>query len=184
MTKVSVRQAPCAIGILLLAMQLAASAAWAGDTLNMGMLGDSLTDEYLPAPNRAHTDLAAYNWVQILAIARSDRFHFGEFRGADNFWPDTRDAGYEYNWAKAGTAASPATRLRIARIFKMQTTNRFMGSTYLGNQVVGLAPYVKSGAVDVVFIGAGSNDFFYHTNNCFRFGFIRKCLCEKSYFLS
>ena len=68
--------------------------------LNMGMLGDSLTDEYLPAPNFSHTDLAAYNWVQILSLTRADYFNFGEYRGEDDYWPDRRDAGFEYNFAK------------------------------------------------------------------------------------
>lgn len=134
-------------------------------SLNMGMLGDSLTDEYLPAPNPANTDLAAYNWVQILALTRAQHFNFGEFRGPDNYWSDVRDAGFEYNWAKVGTAASSATRLRIARIFKMKAQSPFMGSSYIQQQVIGMAPYVQRGEVNVVFIGAGSNDFFYQTSN-------------------
>ena len=153
----------CKVRLVVLLFWLANTAA--SEQITMGLLGDSLTDEYLPAPNRAHTDLAAYNWVQILALARKDSFNFGRFRGADNYWPDTRDAGFEYNWAKVGAAASPATRLRIARMFNMATSNRFMGSTYLGNQVVGLLPYLRNDEVDVVFIGAGSNDFFYYSND-------------------
>ena len=53
----------------------------------------------------------------------------------------------------------------IARLFKMRASNRFMGSAYLAQQTTGLLPYIQDGKVDVVFIGAGSNDFFYHTND-------------------
>lgn len=145
---------------LLLALLCAAPRA----EIAMGMIGDSMTDEYLLAPNPARTDLAAYSWVQILARTRGQQFDFGAYRAPKDYWPDRRDAGYEYNWAKVGAAASATARLRIAQIWKMRTDSAFMGSSYLQEQAAGLAPYIASGEVKYAFVGAGSNDFFYRTS--------------------
>jgi len=133
--------------------------------IRMGLIGDSMTDEYLLAPNAARTDLAAYSWVQILARLRPGQFDFGSYRAPKDYWPDRRDAGYEYNWAKVGAAASATARLRIAQIWQMRTDSPFMGSAYLDEQAEGLAPYIARGEVDYAFVGAGSNDFFYRTTS-------------------
>jgi phospholipase/lecithinase/hemolysin len=124
--------------------------AW---SLNMGAVGDSLTDEYLgyPAPITAGvTDFAARNWVQILAETRGAQLNFGALSLDQNERGEPRSKGYEYNWARAGATA---------------TTPGLLGSfglpdfTPLAQQVAGLRPTVQAGTVDVVFSGIGSNDF-------------------------
>jgi lysophospholipase L1-like esterase len=143
------------IHLPLLSYLLAIAApAW---SLNMAAIGDSITDEYLgyAAPITAGvTDLAARNWVQILAETRGDAVNFGALALDPNERGEPRGRGYAYNWARAGATA---------------TTPGLLGSfglpdfTNLAQQAAGLRPTVASGAVSVVFSGIGSNDFLVRT---------------------
>lgn len=135
--------------------------------IGMGAVGDSLTDEYLDTHVNAEVDVAAASWVQILAATRAGHLDFGEFRSSPSGWSGHRDSGYEHNFAKAGGAAWDGTRLRVRFWFfnlNLQITNSFMGSQYLDNQTTGLLSYVNSGAVSLVYVGAGSNDLYYYMN--------------------
>lgn len=131
--------------------------------LRIGAVGDSLTDEYLKANDMAATDIAAWNWVQILANTRNTYLDFGQYKPSpsDN-WGGSRDTGYEYNWAKSGGAAANQTRLNVTGFGVMPIT--VFGSDYLSTQVTGLTGQISAGQIDTVFIGAGSNDFYYRTN--------------------
>lgn len=157
------------LGVLL------ASSGLTQAQINFGAVGDSLTDEYLQVPNAASTDLAANSWFEMLADLRGSDFNFGEFNAAPNYWPDRRDSGYEFNWAKAGGAASYNTVLNIdfgvaagqplgAIVSTISLDDPlFDGGSYVGDQAIGLAGQIANDEVQVAFVGGGSNDFFYRT---------------------
>ncbi len=147
---------PVLATLLLLAGQAQA-------VVNFGAVGDSLTDEYLKANDQAANDLAAHNWVQILAETRSAYVSFGAYRPSptDN-WGGSRDTGYEFNWAKSGAAASSQTRMNVTGFGSVSITA--FGSDYASTQAAGLAGHISSGKVDTVFIGVGANDFYFRTN--------------------
>lgn len=98
----------------------------------IGILGDSLSDEYrFYAPDR----VTARNWVEILAATRG--FHFGEplvtTHGA------SKDRPFAYNWSQSGAT----TTSLIAR-----------------GQHIGLAAQVTGGAaVGLAAVTIGTNDF-------------------------
>jgi phospholipase/lecithinase/hemolysin len=131
--------------------------------VNMGAVGGSVTDEYLAAPTRVETDLAAFSWVEIISLKRANEVNFGEFRSGEAPWPDKRHAGYEYNWAKVGAAAGNEARVQFS-LFKLKIDNFFVGSEYLEKQVDNILSSVESGQIELVSIGAGSNDFLYETH--------------------
>ena len=144
------------------ALCVAAGTAYA--QLNIGVVGDSLSDEYLPTNvdgNKFHTDLAADNWVEILGLLRSADINFGSYQAPpDSGWADNRAYGYEYNWAKAGGAAS---RNSVIKVGSWNLAIDGLGSAYGDTQATGLAQYIFDGQVDTAFVGLGSNDFFYQT---------------------
>ncbi|MBW2417084.1 MAG: PEP-CTERM sorting domain-containing protein [Deltaproteobacteria bacterium] len=130
-----------------IALQLGAGQAAA---VGFGALGDSLTDEYLvDDPNITHTDLPAFNWVQLLAELRG--VDFGEFSAEKRKEP--RNAGYAYNWGRAGGTARSGPIFIAAGGLDVQT----FGS----DNTPGLLPDITNGNVEIVFIGAGHNDYFY-----------------------
>ena len=98
----------------------------------IGILGDSLSDEYrFYAPDR----VTARNWVEILAATRG--FHFGEplvtTHGA------SKDRPFAYNWSQSGAT----TTSLIAR-----------------GQHIGLAAQVTGGAaIGLAAVTIGTNDF-------------------------
>lgn len=161
---------PFAVSSVLLACSLQAHAV-----IDMGMAGDSLTDEYLAgvATDRSALNLAAKSWVQILAQTRGADFNFGTYKPnpADN-WGGSRDTGYEYNYAKSGAVASSNTRVQIGTNvnapIKLPITST--GSSYLSTEIngdadgIGLAGQVAAGKVGTAFIGLGANDFLFRTN--------------------
>lgn len=165
------KQRYTAIGLAV----LLASSGLTQAQINFGALGDSLTDEYLQVPNQASTDLAANSWFEMLADLRGSDFNFGQFNPAPNYWPDRRDSGYEFNWAKAGGAASYNTVLNIdfgvaagqplgAIVSTISLDDPlFDGGSYVGDQAIGLAGQIANDEVQVAFVGGGSNDFFYRT---------------------
>lgn len=144
-------------GYLLLA------ATHASAVVNLGTVGDSLTDEYLSANDMAATDLAAWNWVQILAATRPGQINFGLYRPspADN-WGGSRDTGYEFNWAKSGAVAANQTTMKVIGFPSLPVTA--FGSDYASTQTNGLVTQVSSNQVDTVFVGVGANDFYFRTN--------------------
>ncbi len=105
-------------------------------------LGDSLTDEYLGNPgNLGATDLPALNWVQLLIELRG--MDFGLFEGASGVRGEPRNEGYEHNWARSGATVLPV-------LF-----------TPITDQASGIAPAVTNGDIDYLYIGIGSNDYFF-----------------------
>lgn len=132
-------------------------------TIRFGAVGDSLTDEYLKSNDQAAVDVAAWNWVQTLAAARSADIDFGIYKPSPlNNWGGSRDTGYEYNWAKSGAVAADQTRMNVIGFGSLPVT--VFGSDYLSTQITGLASQITAGQIDTVFVGAGANDFYFRTN--------------------
>ena len=67
-----------------------------GQNYTIGVVGDSLTDEYQFADDGNHS--AGRNWLEQLATCQG--VDFGTF--SSNPWPYPRTEGYEYNWARVG----------------------------------------------------------------------------------
>lgn len=157
----------CSSAVYLLPLLLTLSNSPVHAQINFGAVGDSLTDEYVQAPNQFTTDLAASSWFEIIANLRSNDFNFGEYREAPNYWNDRRDGGYEYNWAKVGAVASDNTMLKIN--FGSGSTSLPLdhplvgGGSYISAQATGLAAQITNNQVQAAFVGGGSNDFFYRT---------------------
>ncbi len=117
-----------ALGWLLLAGP--ASAA------SLGVMGDSLSDEYAEASYGSYAD----NWVEQLELHAGidlgpTASEAGEPGGS---WGEPRRTGYEYNWARSG--ASSDTLLS-------------------GGQHTGLAAQVVSEGLEYAVLAIGANDF-------------------------
>jgi len=123
---------------------MAASPALAG----VGVLGDSLSDEYLGTTDifGTQTDLPALNWVQLLSDLRG--VDFGALETDPAVRGEPRNEGYDYNWARAGATAVGSPIFLPA-------------SSSITNQATALAPDVTSGDVDIVSINIGHNDYFF-----------------------
>lgn len=131
--------------------------------INMGMAGDSLTDDYLGGSAQINNNLAAGSWGQILKATRGSDFNFGGYQSVnDGTWDTIRYSGDEYNWATSGGVASENTMSNITGLGPIPVTT--FGASYLNSQVAGLAGHISSGDVSTAYVGIGSNDFFYHTN--------------------
>jgi len=134
--------------------------------INMGAIGDSLTDEYLPADpstSQFHTHLAANSWLEILVQTRSNFINTGIYKDPTaSGWGDSRQFGYEFNWAKVGGAAS---RTSIIEVGPWDFPIDGLGSAYGDTEAAGLAQLISGGLVDTAFVGLGSNDFFYQSRN-------------------
>lgn len=130
--------------------------------ITMGMVGDSLTDDYLGGAARANNNLAAYSWGQVLAATRPADFSFGGYKPVGEVW-DTqiRYSGYQNNWATSGGVASNSTKLNVPGFGLLPVT--IFGASYLSSQTTGLAQQINSGDISTVFASIGSNDFFYRT---------------------
>ena len=123
-----------ALGVLLgLAV---APAALHAAPLVLGVLGDSLSDEYSEASYGAY----AQNWVQQLAIYHG--VNLGPTATAagqpGNTWNEPRRRGYEYNWARAGAATS---------------------TLLSGGQDTGLAAQIPVKGITHAILAIGANDF-------------------------
>ena len=117
--------------LALAGLLLGSTAAFAG-TATIGVLGDSVADEYQFYP----TQQAAQGFVEILAARQNDpnTYDFGAFTTESRGEP--RNAGYEYNWARSG-----------ARTDEIRP------------QVEGLATQVAAGQVKYGMMFVGSNNF-------------------------
>lgn len=130
---------------MLLACAMSLSIGSVSRAVTFGALGDSLTDEYLgTAATFGGTDLPALNWVQILVQQRG--LDFGALETDPTVRGETRNEGYAHNWARSGATAAPPGIVTIPT---------------LAPQVAGLAPVVAAGSIDFVYLGIGSNDFFW-----------------------
>ncbi len=119
-----------------------AAASGAG-AATFGAFGDSLTDEYLgQTGNISATNLPALNWVQLLVELRG--LDFGAFEADPGVRGEPQNEGYAYNWARsAATAMAPGLTI-----------------SNLGDQVGLALPVIEAGAVDIAYVGIGSNDYF------------------------
>jgi hypothetical protein len=115
----------------------------ASGATTFGAFGDSLTDEYIgQAGTLGATNLPALNWVQLLVGLRG--VDFGHFEADPLLRGEPQNEGYAYNWARSGATAM-APGLTISN---------------LGQQVTTAVPLIDSGAVDIAYVGIGSNDYF------------------------
>jgi lysophospholipase L1-like esterase len=117
----------------LLAAALLAAPALAS---TLGVMGDSLSDEYAEASYGSYAE----NWVEQLVIhggidAGPTALQAGQSGGT---WGEPRRTGYEYNWARAG--ANSDTLLS-------------------GGQHTGLAGLVTSEGIAYAVLAIGANDF-------------------------
>ncbi len=144
-------------------LALALMAASGAEAFTIGMVGDSLTDDYLGGSAPVNNDLAALSWGQILAAKRGNDVDFGAERAVGDPWDNVRYAGSETNWATSGGVASDNAVYRIQG-FPTPLPVTVAGTSYLSTQVAGLATQIASGQVSTAYIGIGSNDFFYHTS--------------------
>lgn len=101
--------------------------------LLVGIIGDSLTDEYRADDNRGGSYASVtFNWVeQLVRDGRIDA-------GAWGTWGTPRRTGYAQNWAHSGA-----------------TTTSMISE----GQHTGLAGQIAAGMIDVVVINIGQNDF-------------------------
>jgi phospholipase/lecithinase/hemolysin len=102
-----------------------------GQINTIGVVGDSLTDEYQFADDGNHS--AGRNWLEQLATCQG--VDFGTFSEDD--WGDSREQGYEYNWAKAGA-----------------TTTDLINQ----EQHINLAAQITAGDIDLAVCWIGVND--------------------------
>lgn len=99
----------------------------------IGVLGDSLSDEYRADDRRGLTYASTtLNWVEILAEKR--KLNFGEW----GLYEEPRRQGYAYNFARTGSSTGWAIEI---------------------GQSTGLAEEIKKGDVNTVIIALGVNDF-------------------------
>lgn len=129
MTRISI-----ALGVLL-GLAAAPAAAHAAPIV-LGVMGDSLSDEY----SEASYGVYAQNWVQQLAIYNG--VNLGPTAAAagqpGGTWNEPRRRGYEYNWARAGATS---------------------GSLLSGGQDTGLAAQVPTKGITHAILAIGANDF-------------------------
>jgi len=123
-------------GLLLLAACVGTLTANAEPRLKLGVLGDSLSDEYFEDSTRAY----AQNWLQQLAAARMvdpgpTAAAAGQPQGT---WGPPRQTGYAYNWA----AVRPPWRSLVDT-----------------GQVTGLIAQVFADGIDCAVLAIGGNDF-------------------------
>ena len=135
--------------------------------VTIGAVGDSMTDEYLDSGTQANTDIAAYNWVEILARLRSDDLNWGAYKpNLKDRWPDHRAAGYQYNFAKVAATASDNARMVLdfwLFTYDMRIDGSAVGSRYVVDQVPMLVQ--EQDRPEYVVVAAGSNDYFYKTTS-------------------
>lgn len=113
----------------------------AGPWLRLGVMGDSLSDEYFEDPTRAY----AKNWLQQLADNRAvdpgpTAGEAGQLQGT---WGSPRATGYACNWAAAWA------------------TSR---SLLDDGQAAGLVSQVVTDGIDCAVLAIGSNDFNPYTS--------------------
>ena len=106
--------------------------------INLGVMGDSFSDEYRADDNRAGDSYdgkyaaTTLNWLELLVKYRNIN------TGRWGIWGDSRRTGYEYNWALSGSTASDVIQ---------------------NGQAAGLAEQVRARLITDVILHVGANDF-------------------------
>ncbi len=116
---------------LVVGVCVCVTAVVSGDDCKIGVIGDSLSDEYQFADSGNHS--AGRNWLEQLATCQG--VNFGSFSETARAYP--RYEGYEYNWAKAGATTT---------------------SLLTQGQHTGLAEQIRNGDVDLAVCWIGVND--------------------------
>lgn len=101
-------------------------------SITLGTMGDSGTDEYKADDNRA-----GLVWLEQLVRCRD--VYVGDWSSSSRGEP--RRAGYEYCWARSSATATGDNSFALPK------------------QWVGLANQVRTCAIEYVFLGIGANDF-------------------------
>lgn len=112
--------------------------------IGFGAVGDSLTDEYQGSAGSlalVPKDLPGLNWIEQLAKSRG--LDFGSHQGDSTVRDEPRLDGFAHNWARFGATALDTSLL---------------GAPPFLDQVAGLAGEIASGAVQIAYVGIGSND--------------------------
>jgi len=160
--------ASLAAAMTAIVLACAGSALAHAAPVKLGLLGDSIVDDYLGPSvfNGVNTNLAAGSFGQIMAETRPGDFDFGAYRAPtfnpNDGWDGIRNFGYEYNAATAGAAASSSAQVKLD--FGGGGITRFPVASNLSLQVDIMAPLVSAGQVDTVILSIGGNDFFYEAN--------------------
>jgi len=122
--------------LLAVLLMVTATAARGGSTAGIGVMGDSVADEYRfatiiePGGNRPD----ARNFVEVLSSTR--HLNFGPLSSIDRGTP--RGKGFEYDWALEGDRSA---------------------DLLAHGQHTGLAAQASAGQVDLVWMFIGGNDF-------------------------
>jgi len=153
----------------LLAAWLALAMPAKAEPIRLGLLGDSIVDDYLgpSVMNGVNTNLAAGSFGQIMAVTRPQDFDFGAYRdpkdSAAGVWDGIRNCGYEFNAATAGAAArdGAAIKLDFGAPPGGPDFISFPIASRLQLQVDIMVPLVEQQRVDTVIISIGGNDFSY-----------------------
>jgi lysophospholipase L1-like esterase len=123
------------VGLLAVAASLLGSGVAAradGWDVGVGVLGDSLSDEYrFYPPHRTRSR----SWVEILAEIRG--VNFGAYDPDGSSRGEPRNAGFAYNWSRSGATTA---------------------SLLAQGQHTGVAAQVARGEVGLVWINIGCND--------------------------
>lgn len=122
-----------ALALVMSCLSVSLAPFSAAQTLRLGFIGDSSTDEYRGSDNRggSYSDVTL-NWMELLVKYRN--ISAGEW----GQWPEPRRVGYEYNWSRS--AATTSTLLQQG-------------------QHAGMAEQIADGLVDMVIVNIGINDF-------------------------
>ena len=131
--------------------------------LTLGLLGDSLTDEYQAPWAGPALGYDGFNWVEILHMLRGDQVDFGAFDpspGALNL-PN----GFAYNYALKGAKADGGNLgadAADAGLAPPQLSQLDDLGQNLPQQAEKLAQNIMAGQIDAVVLIIGGNDFNQH----------------------
>jgi hypothetical protein len=127
-------------------------AAPSAEGVTFGAVGDSLTDEY-----QFEGGLVALNFLEQLVLLRG--LDFGPRVTDSTLRGEPRNEGFSHNWARFGASANEPTYAGLNLFNELPRLNPM---PLFSEQVDGLAAEIAGGAVDVVYVGIGANDYFIH----------------------
>jgi hypothetical protein len=127
--------------------------------VTVGVLGDSLADEYQGNAHLSTFDFAqiGLNWVEQLAKSRD--IDFGAYSPDPLVRGEPRNGGFAHNWSRYGVSVTEPTFSSIVPLSYVALLEALPPFSQL---VHGLAADVANGKVDIVYIQIGHNDFFVH----------------------
>lgn len=129
-------------------------------TVNIGVIGDSLSDEYQGVASR----LPGLTWTEQLEA--TDRIALGANEDDPSVRGEPRNDGYALNWARFGQAAlgiqwNSQVVLDNPNVPASQKTDpRLQTLGSFDAQINGLAAQIDAGQVDVALVWIGHNDLF------------------------